>query len=285
MNDGTSPKPTAQPADLLRLATGYCTRVSSDYDAVLRVQDCRHLPALPGEIDQVDNWTALAEIKNVAVSLAEALTHWNPETPQPCACTAAPLTAQTGHMWAALARTLAEITTQPDDRNTGRIAASSDVLNQRLTNVKAMTHELTGRIIEARAFADIGTDLVKEVFDRAAAAGCVHIPAAVTGERIPTSLSAINRLRSIARDTHTAFEIALTSTGGDSDQQDAEPQQCCSALPAPISAALAKLTRTWAEVLQNAWLYAARGETQTDTAMREAACRLGVAVRDLLTQF
>ena len=276
-------------AELLTLAKGVCAHVARTHDGILRVVGCSHLSATPPEMDETDNWAVLGEIHDIAVARAKALAYWYPPTTRPCACAGAraalPLVEKMGHTWAALARTLAAVFRAAETgTDRGQIAATREVLTRNLSGVEAMTNELLGRTIKAHAFVEAGTDQVKRVFDRAAAAGCAHIPAAVTGERTPVNLAALDRLRCIAWDTHQAIEAAASRTYGDPDDQDDELHACCTALPAATTVALVKLTHTWAANLQSAWQYVLRGEPKDETAMSETAAGLAAAADDLLKQ-
>ena len=216
---GTTEAPT--------ITKAHIDRIDRAHDAVAAALGCNHLPARPGTI-HADDKTAAAHLQREAVATADALKRWRPATAHPCRHASTDLVPHLSHTWSALARVLSAQSLGI----TRHLTLAERALAARLNKVETRTTELIERITWARGFAEPATGLVKLAFDRAAKAGCVHIPATVTSARLPTNLAALQRLQDTAWRVHEAIAPAIHPTYDDPDNHDVKPTECCGALAA-----------------------------------------------------
>ena len=276
-----SAQPDCHDEFLLKLAMEYCEETARAYTSTVNLLGCDHLPALPENICEANDWPTISGLCDAVISLAKTLKRWQPKTDQPCACGSVALIKDISRMFEVFTETLSVIhdRAQRSPTSIDQLEQARAALHDQFGTVQASIKELADRATEARALATQTKAQVRALFARAARAGCIHIPAAVTTDPVPAGITAIDDLLRTARSIHANIEMAVYPPNCCSEA-DNEPQECCGRLTAPVCEALVTLIRDWVHVFYAAWLYASG--THTSDAMSKAAAReLDVAAENL----
>ena len=257
---------------MLKLAKRDCETATRAYDLMRHELGCGHLPALPGEIDQVNDSSTVTEIHRVAMRLADTLKAWKPKTPHICACANPYLTTRLSGIFEALAETLSATSDPCADQpnKTQHYYTIRRSLHERIGTVETMTCDLADRTALARPIVETALTTVKSIFDRAVKADCVHIPAAVMNATAPAAtVAAIDRLYRLAQRTRGNLEDSVYPPCCYDDELVNLPESCCATLPAQTCAELVRLAHTWEHVYDVVRLYVHGHGTKE--AMAEAA--------------